>query len=54
MVYCYGGRGSPRAGAMLQAAGYDVVVMGPRSAWFEAEEAEEAAAQTEQAEAPAP
>ncbi len=35
VVYCYGGRGSPRAGAMLQAAGYDVVVMGPRSAWFD-------------------
>ncbi len=38
VVHCYGGRGSPRAGAMLQAAGYDVVVMGPRSAWFENEE----------------
>ena len=41
VVYCYGGRGSPRAGAMLQAEGYDVVVMGARSNWDEAAPAEE-------------
>ncbi|HJL17489.1 MAG TPA: rhodanese-like domain-containing protein [Sandaracinaceae bacterium LLY-WYZ-13_1] len=35
VVYCFGGRGSPRAGAILQAEGYDVRVMGARSNWPE-------------------
>lgn len=35
VVYCYGGRGSPRAGAILQAEGYDVYVLGARSRWDE-------------------
>ena len=39
VVYCFGGRGSPPAGALLQAAGYDVHVMGARSNWDEAEAA---------------
>lgn len=36
VVYCFGERASPRAGAMLQAEGYDVHVMGARSHWDEA------------------
>jgi rhodanese-related sulfurtransferase len=44
VVYCFGGRGSPRAGAMLQAEGYDVHVMGARSNWDEAAAAEAPAA----------
>src|SRR5690606_29737364 len=33
VVYCLNGRGSPRAGAMLQAEGYDVRVLGARANW---------------------
>jgi rhodanese-related sulfurtransferase len=33
VVYCLGGRGSPRAGALLQAEGYDVHVLGARPNW---------------------
>lgn len=35
VVYCYGGRGSPVAGARLQAEGFDVRVMGARAHWDE-------------------
>lgn len=43
VVYCFGGRGSPQAGAMLQAEGYDVHVMGARSHWEEAAPVDESA-----------
>ncbi|MCB9603793.1 MAG: hypothetical protein H6724_14080 [Sandaracinus sp.] len=33
VVYCLNGRGSPRAGALLQAEGYDVRVLGARANW---------------------
>jgi rhodanese-related sulfurtransferase len=33
VVYCLNGRGSPRAGAILQAEGYDVRVLGARANW---------------------
>lgn len=33
IVYCNGGRGSPRGGAILQAEGYDVRVLGARARW---------------------
>ena len=33
VVYCLGGGGSPRAGAILQAEGYDVHVLGARRNW---------------------
>lgn len=33
VVYCFGGRGSPVAGARLQAEGFDVRVMGARAHW---------------------
>lgn len=36
VVYCFGGRGSPQAGALLQSEGYDVHVMGARRNWDEA------------------
>ena len=45
VVYCFGGRGSPRAGAMLQAEGYDVRVMGARRHWDEAAPVDEATEQ---------
>ncbi|MCA9606836.1 MAG: hypothetical protein KC619_14620 [Myxococcales bacterium] len=35
VVYCFGGRGSPVAGARLQAEGFDVRVMGARAHWDE-------------------
>lgn len=33
VVYCLNGRGSPRAGAILRAEGYDVRVLGARANW---------------------
>jgi len=33
VVYCLNGRGSPRAGALLQSEGYDVRVLGARANW---------------------
>lgn len=36
VVYCLGGRGSPVAGARLQAQGFDVRVMGARAHWDDA------------------
>lgn len=33
VVYCLNGRGSPRAGAILQSEGYDVRVLGARANW---------------------
>ncbi len=41
VVYCYGGRGSPRGGAILQAEGYDARVLGGRDRWNEGLEDEE-------------
>ena len=54
VVYCLGGGASPRAGAMLQAEGYDVHVMGARRNWEDAASTEDGSSTAEESEDAAP
>ena len=51
VAYCLGGRGSPRAGAILRSEGYDVRVLGARDRFFEGQS--EAATDSNTGESPA-